>query len=224
MLACVLSIVAMATAAWGQDAEPNKCCVDKTFMGQVSAVGGTYYPITGNVQFEDSYTFFAYDYYNKVVGAEFHLRLKNGSEQVTRSLLDYNTDTQYITTDNTSCVMTKIGMPMEDPCVPAGARYLGASKVGYGAESMTLWSWEYQIPNTDILYKRAFTSSCVPVISAYYGTVNGTPKNSFQMYSGYNPGISADIAATLKAPVDADKVCTKIDASYVIATEKPVVG
>merc|ERR1711963_723517 len=133
MLACVLSVVALATAAWGQDVEPNKCCVDKTFMGQVSAVGGTYYPITGNVQFEDSYTFFAYDYYNKVVGAEFHLRLKNGSEQVTRSLLDYNTDTQYITTDNTSCVMTKIGMPMEDPCVPAGARYLGASKVGYGA-------------------------------------------------------------------------------------------
>jgi len=223
MLLHVLTVVAMVTLAQAQDAEPNKCCFDKTFTGQVGAVGGTYYPITGNVQFEDSYTYFAYDYYNKVVGVEYHLRLPNGTEQVTRSLLDYNTDTQYVTTDNTTCVSTKIGMPMEEPCIPADAKYLGAAKVGYGNEALTLWSWEHKVPNTDIVYKRSFTSSCVPVLSAYYGTVNGTPKNSFQVYSGYTPGIPADVAATLKAPTGADQYCTKLDATL-LATEKPVVG
>lgn len=171
--------------------EPAKCCIDRQFTGKVSELSASHFPITGSTVFEDSYSYFAYDFYRKKTGVEHHIRLPNGTEQVSKSLLDYNQDMIFVETSNTTCYAQKLGVPMETPCVPADAVYLGTSRIGYANEAIVVNTWEYTPPGTDIVYKRTFTKDgCVPVAFAYYGTVNGVPKNGVQLYSDYNPGIA----------------------------------
>jgi len=188
--AILAAILVASDAAAVPAAEPPKCCVDRQFTGQMSEISGTHFPITGDSVFEDSYTFFAYDYYRKKAGVEHHLRLANGTEKVTKSLMDYNQGMLFVDTGNNTCYAEKILIPMEQPCIPADAVFLGESTLGYASESIKTLSWEYRPANSDIVYKRMFTKDgCVPIASAYYGTVNGVPKNSIQIFSNYSPGI-----------------------------------
>merc|ERR1712244_92228 len=205
----------LAAQAVSQDVEPAKCCVDRQFTAQMASVGGRTYPITGSTVFWDTYSTVAYDYYNKRVGAEIHVRQPNGSEEVMGVLYDFNRKMQYGEKHDGSCFTAPLNDPMGEAWVSQNAKYLGEGKFGYGTESLAIQTWEYIIPGTDINTKRAFTKSCVPVVSTYYGTIDNMPQNAVEFFSNYSPGIP-DLSVldvnTYITPANSNRSCDTFNA------------
>ncbi|GFN86264.1 mammalian ependymin-related protein 1-like [Plakobranchus ocellatus] len=167
---------AAVTLGFGQTSpEPPKCCIDRQFTVTIGEVGGSVYPLTGNTVFVDGYILLAYDYYKQRVGAETHRKQPDGSEKVTRVLTDFAAKRQYVD-ENNVCSILAITEPMEEPCLPANASFVGTATFGYGSASLEVNTWEYE-SSTDkgrVLIRRTFTKSgCVPVVESYYGMVEG---------------------------------------------------
>jgi len=224
MLHVIVFCASLLLSAHAADiTEPAKCCVDRQFTVMVAALSGTYYPITGNAEVEDSYTYVAYDFYSKKVGYEYHLKVPGGNETVTRSIMDYTGGKIYTQLQDGNCYITDLKEQMEEPCVPADATYLGESTIGYGKESLIVKTWEYVEPGTDVMRRRTFTKDgCVPFASGYYGTVDKTPKNGVEFFTGYKPGIADDTIFDTAMKLSTCKAVYNPDGTKV--TDAPMVG
>ncbi|RUS74907.1 hypothetical protein EGW08_017323 [Elysia chlorotica] len=202
LLALVLNsaVVSITLGQTNPLVEPKKCCLDRQFSVSIGEIGGKAYPITGNSVFLDGVTYLAYDFYKQMIGAESHMRQPDGSDKVTRTLLDYNTMRMYVD-DSGVCSILNITEPMEDPCVPANATYMGEVRFGYGTASLEVNTWEFERAsgNSRILVRRSYTkTSCVPVIETYYGTVDGASTDVSHFFVNFKPGI--DNPSDLVAP------------------------
>ncbi|XP_012934888.1 uncharacterized protein LOC101857548 [Aplysia californica] len=185
LLVCCLAV---SVSCQSLTSEPPRCCQPRQWRGILGGVGSNVYPLTGNVVPVDSYTFMTYDYDRKKIGLEVHFRLHNNTERVVQSLLDFGTDQMFLYEDG-KCTVAKIGEPIQEPCVPASARFLSTSVFGYGAEMLNVNTWEIGTPGSGNVVKRSYTAgACIPVMEASYGTHNGASMNLVQLVGNFTLG------------------------------------
>ncbi|KAK3794394.1 hypothetical protein RRG08_061061 [Elysia crispata] len=199
-VALTSAVVSVCVAQTAQLMEPKKCCLDRQFTVAIGEIGGKSYPITGNSVFMDGVTYVAYDFYKGMIGSETHMKQPDGSDKVTKSLLDYNTNRLYLT-ENGVCTILNITEPLEDPCLPDSATYMGSAMFGYGTESLEVNTWEFERAsgNSKVLIRRSYTkTTCVPVVEAYYGTVDGASTEVTHFFVNFKPGV--DNPSDLEAP------------------------
>merc|ERR1711874_908113 len=185
-----LIVCCMAAAAHGQTVtpEPARCCQPRQWQGVLYGVGSNVYSLTGNVVPVDTYTYMAYDYDRKKIGLETHFRQANNTERIVRSLLDYGTDTMYLSEEG-KCTIAKIGEGMQEPCVPDNAKFISTGVMGYGNELVTVNTWEIGMPGSSgNVIKRSYTNdACIPFAEATYGTYNGASSNLVQLVANFSP-------------------------------------
>jgi len=171
------------------EAEPAKCCFDKEYSAVLGEAGGTV--VNGHAVGLDGTVTLGYDFYRKRQGSKTQLRQPDNTMQTTFSLQDFANKVQYLTDDNGQCTARHMtdAEEMYPPCVPDNARYLGNATFGYGTETLYIDSWEFTVPNSDVLTKLAVTDACVPVVEALYGHMGGASTELTYFFTAYHPGI-----------------------------------
>ncbi|XP_076460736.1 uncharacterized protein LOC143293575 [Babylonia areolata] len=194
-----LVIVTAAVAAPATPSEPRKCCVDKQFsavLGDIGAVGAS-----GNaLYFLDGTTSIAYDFYQQK--SKTHTRMKNpdGSALIRDELKDYANRIVYTTDENGNCTIGPLKPYdfMFDGCIPDDAVYLGPAAFGHGVYSLAVHTWSFLLPgNGTDRWEAVFSLTqqhCVPVIETLFGQLDGAFFEESLLYTGYRPGIEADVS------------------------------
>jgi len=195
MLRLVVACVLVAAAA-----AQTKCCFDKQYSAVLGEAGGTV--VNGNAVGLDGTVTLGFDFYLQRQGSKAVMRQPDDSFVTTNTVQDYKNRMTYITDEGGRCTSFRMEASevMYPPCVPDDARYLGNGTFGYGSETLYIDSWEYNMPGTDVLMKLAVTDTCVPVVEAQYGHINGASTELTYFFTAYHPGI--DNLGMLEPPTD----------------------
>merc|ERR1719210_389438 len=188
----ILTVLMMSviSGVMSQASEPARCCQPVQWEARLPGVGGAVMPGERFPQPIDTYTAMTYDYPRRRIALTVAMRPVNASAQPRKvhTVFDYNTDRMFVVEDG-KCTISTIGEKMQEPCVPASAKFLSTRKLGYGLMSMNINAWE--VVENGQVFKRAYTADgCIPFAEDVYGIHNGARYHLAQVVEDFRPGVA----------------------------------
>jgi len=207
MLKMLTAVVVLASVLGARSAavEPNKCCLSQ-FTANLGEEGAYFDPKTNYTSMIEGGGMMAFDFprkrqvtYSRIADPT------TGTDVTYMTFMDYQNRMKYSRQDNGACTGEPMGhLEMMLNCVPAGARYVGPAKFGYGAFQLNVNTWQFNNPISTTEAQRitmSFTrDGCIPVFEAIVGNMRGNNEEVTLFFTGYKPSI--DDPKLLDIPAD----------------------
>jgi len=187
MLGLILVLAVGANAQSGT--APSPCCTSNQFsVGTAVTIGKT---VNGKGVAQQGFLNMQYDWTNKLLYIESNIT-DMATQQIEsyKILQDINNNQQYVILKDGSCYIQPSTVPMDPPCIPKDAAFMGELTLNSGSGTLVKGNaWAFKIEQQDIKMVVS-QDTCTPIMRVATGISYGEEQQITNLYYNQSPGFA----------------------------------